>query len=62
MSSANLFDELKLQELGHVVALADAEDVGDDVLRTVAELPEVGEDLVGLIDVCFGGMVQHVLH
>ena len=62
MGSANLLDELQLQELGHVVALAHAENIGDDVLRAVAELPEVGKDLVSLVNVSPCGVVQHVLH
>ena len=62
MGSANLLDELKLEELRHVVALTHTEHIGDDVLGAVAELPQVGEDLVRLVNVCLGRVVQHVLH
>ena len=54
---ANLLDKLQLQKLSHVVALAHAEHVGDDVLGAVAELPEVGEDLVSLVYVGPGRVV-----
>ena len=39
MGSADLLDELQLQELSHAVALAHTEHIGDDVLGAVAELP-----------------------
>jgi len=60
--STDLLDELQLEELGHAVALANSKHVGDDVLGAVAELPEVGKDLVSLVDVGLRGVVQHVLH
>ena len=39
MGSANLLDELKLEELRHAMALTHTEHIGDDVLGAVAELP-----------------------
>ena len=62
MCSTDLLDELQLEELGHAVALANSKHVGDDVLGAVAELPEVGKDLICLVDVGLRGVVQHVLH
>ena len=39
----------------------DAEDDGDDVLRGVAEPPQVRHDLVGLINVAVDTVLEHVL-
>ena len=38
-----------------------AEDDGDDVLRRVAEAPQVRHDLVGLINVAVDTVLEHVL-
>jgi hypothetical protein len=59
----DLLDELELDVLSHlVVILADAKHVGDDVLRGVAQLPEVVHRLVRLVDVARDTVVQHVSH
>ena len=56
-------DELQLDELGHlVVILAHTEHVGDDVLRGVAQLPQVIHRFVRLVDVARYAVVQHGSH
>ena len=63
MTEADLLDELELGVLRHlVVILADPEDVGDDVFRGVAQLPEVVHRLVRLVDVARDTVVKHVAH
>merc|ERR1719282_156020 len=47
----DLLDELELDELRHVVGLAHPEYAGDDVLRAVAELPEVVQQLECFVNV-----------
>ena len=61
MLQSDLLDELELEVLGHRVRLADPEDVGDDVLGGVAELPEVVHDLVGGVQLALGAVGKHVL-
>jgi len=57
----DLLDELELDVLGHlVVVLADSEDISDDVLRGVSQLPEVVHRLVRLVHVAGNAVVQHV--
>ena len=60
MSQSDLLDELQLDELRHVVGLAHPEHAGHDVLRAVAQLPEMVEQLVGLVYVGLDAVVQHV--
>ena len=57
----DLLDKLELDELRHVVGLAHPEHAGDDVLRAVAELPEVVQQLEGLVYIGLDAVVQHVL-
>lgn len=55
-------DELQLEVLGHLVSLADPEDVSDDVLRRVAQRPQLLHHLVGLVDVRVHAVSQHAFH
>lgn len=55
-------DELQFDVLGHLVGLADPEDVPDDVLRRVAQRPQLLHHLVGLVDVPVHAVSQHAFH
>ncbi len=55
-------DELQFEVLGHLVRLADPEDVSDDVLWRVAQRPQLLHHLVGLVDVPFHAVSQHAFH
>ena len=60
VTEPDLLDELELDELCHlVVVLAHAKHVGDDVLRGVAQLPQVVHRLVRLVDVARHAVVKH---
>ena len=61
VGQTDLLDKLELDELRHVVGLAHSEHAGDDVLRAVAELPEVVQQLEGLVYIGLDAVVQHVL-
>lgn len=55
-------DELQFQVLGHLVGLTDPEDVPDDVLRRVAQCPQLLHNLVGLVNVPIHAVSQHAFH
>ncbi|TNN56642.1 Protein NDRG3 [Liparis tanakae] len=55
-------DEVQFEVLGHLVGLADPEDVPDDVLRGVAQRPQLLHHLVGLVDVPVHAVSQHAFH
>lgn len=55
-------DKLQLEVLSHGVGLANPEDVSNDVLRRVAQAPQVLQHLVGLVHVAFLAVPQHALH
>ena len=54
-------DKLQLEVLGHLVGLADSEDVGDYVMRGIPLVPEALEDEVGTVDVGAHTVGQHLL-
>ena len=56
------FDELQFEEFRHVVCLCDPEDDANDVLRGIAQRPQMGHDFVGCIYVAVNAVLQHVLH
>ena len=60
MGQPYLLDELELDELSHGVGLAHPEHAGDNVLGAVAELPQVMQQLVRLINIGLDTVVQHV--
>ena len=57
----DLLDELELDKLRHAVGLAHPEHASDDVLRAVAELPEVVQQLECFVYIGLDAVVQHVL-
>lgn len=56
----NYLNKLQSQILRHLVCFTDPEYDGDDVLRGISILPEIGDDLIRLIKVLSHTKVQHV--
>jgi len=61
VGDSDLTDKVQLQMLIDVDALADTEYVRNDVLRRVSQLPQLGQDFVGLVYVVSSAMVDHLL-
>lgn len=59
---ANLADKQEFELLVHRHALADAEQVADDVLGGVTQAPKLLHDFVRVVDVAVDAMLQHVLN
>lgn len=55
-------DVVQFEVLGHLVGLADPEDVSDDVLWRVAQRPQPLHNLVRLVDVPVHAVSQHAFH
>ena len=54
-------NELQLEVFGHLVVLANTENVGDDVVLRVSLVPEGLEDLVSLVNLALHTIAKHLL-
>lgn len=54
-------DVLQLEELGYVQVLEYSEDIGDEVVRGVALVPQSLEDHVRLVQLALSAVQQHLL-